>query len=287
MKIYTVIEATVKTSISKRTIQYKCKRDNIRKKLNVYQITDKELNKWVEEDVNSPRNRAQLRTPNKEPKNKQDEFIRGLENQLKDLKAEALFIKGKKDKRIKELEEELKNNVDILEKYEEELEELDTARVEIIRLEADVKEWEEGTLQEYLPEIEGVPLEQLEAFLFNFKRDGEDETKKGNLLFVAEDMVSVEYTPEEYNNIKLNLENYKVLELKLDHKDELHVVETKRIEQSKQNEVEKLIIERDYYKNSYYYVRQQNKDFLSLVMLSGKESMIKTVKDAKNTDWKK
>ena len=287
MKIYTVIEATVKTSISKRTIQYKCKRDNIRKKLNVYQITDKELNKWVEEDVNSPRNRAQLRTPNKEPKNKQDEFIRGLENQLKDLKAEALFIKGKKDKRIKELEEELKNNVDILEKYEEELEELDTARVEIIRLEADVKEWEEGTLQEYLPEIEGVPLEQLEAFLFNFKRDGEDEEKRGNLLFVSEDMVSVEYTPEEYNNIKLNLENYKVLELKLDHKDELHVVETKRIEQSKQNEVEKLIIERDYYKNSYYYVRQQNKDFLSLVMLSGKESMIKTVKDAKNTDWKK
>ena len=287
MKIYTVIEATVKTSISKRTIQYKCKRDNIRKKLNVYQITDKELNKWVEEDVNSPRNRAQLRTPNKEPNNKQDELIRGLENQLKDLKAEALFIKGKKDKHIKELEEELKTNVDILEKYEEELEELDTARVEIIKLEADVKEWEEGTLQEYLPEIEGVPLEQLEAFLFNFKRDGEDETKKGNLLFVAEDMVSVEYTPEEYNNIKLNLENYKVLELKLDHKDELHVVETKRIEQSKQNEVEKLIIERDYYKNSYYYVRQQNKDFLSLVMLSGKESMIKTVKDAKNTDWKK
>ena len=287
MKIYTVIEAAVKTSISKRTIQYKCKRDNIRKKLNVYQITDKELNKWIEEDVNSPRNRAQLRTPNKEPNNKQDELIRGLENQLKDLKAEALFIKGKKDKHIKELEEELKTNVDILEKYEEELEELDTARVEIIKLEADVKEWEEGTLQEYLPEIEGVPLEQLEAFLFNFKRDGEDETKKGNLLFVAEDMVSVEYTPEEYNNIKLNLENYKVLELKLDHKDELHVVETKRIEQSKQNEVEKLIIERDYYKNSYYYVRQQNKDFLSLVMLSGKESMIKTVKDAKNTDWKK
>ena len=312
MKIYTVIEATVKTSISKRTIQYKCKRDNIRKKLNVYQITDKELNKWIEEDVNSPRNRAQLRTPNKEPNNKQDELIRGLENQLKDLKAEALFIKGKKDKRIKELEEELKTNVDILEKYEEELEELDTARVEIIRLEADVKEWEEGTLQEYLPEIEGVPLEQLEAFLFNFKRDGEDETKKGNLLFVAEDMVSVEYTPEEYNNIKLNLENYKVLELKLDHKDKLHAANLEKAVQAEKNkdklhasevknkdevhavELLKAKESETHYKNIYYYTRKQNSDFtrmhekvIEVVMLSGKESMIKTVKDAKNTDWKK
>ena len=107
-------------------------------------------------------------------------------------------------------------------------------------------------------------------------------------------MVADEYTPEEYNNMKLNMENYQLMELKLDHKDELHAVEIKRIEQSKENksklhikEVEKLIVERDYYKNSYYYVRRQNKDFLSLVMLSGKESMIKTVKDAKNTEWKK
>ena len=312
MKIYTVIEATVKTSISKRTIQYKCKRDNIRKKLNVYQITDKELNKWIEEDVNSPRNRAQLRTPNKEPNNKQDELIRGLENQLKDLKAEALFIKGKKDKRIKELEEELKTNVDILEKYEEELEELDTARVEIIRLEADVKEWEEGTLQEYLPEIEGVPLEQLEAFLFNFKREGEDETKKGNLLFVQKDMISIIYTPEEFDNVKLNLENYKLLELKIKHLDELHAANLEKAVQAEKNkdklhasevknkdevhavELLKAKESETHYKNIYYYTRKQNSDFtrmhekvIEVVMLSGKESMIKTVKDAKNTDWKK
>ena len=312
MKIYTVIEASVKTSISKRTIQYKCKRDNIRKKLNVYQITDKELNKWVEEDVNSPRNRAQLRTPNKEPNNKQNELIRGLENQLKDLKAEALFIKGKKDKHIKELEEELKTNVDILEKYEEELEELDTARVEIIRLEADVKEWEEGTLQEYLPEIEGVPLEQLEAFLFNFKREGEDETKKGNLLFVQKDMISIIYTPEEFDNVKLNLENYKLLELKIKHLDELHAANLEKALQAEKNkdklhasevknkdevhavELLKAKESETHYKNIYYYTRKQNSDFtrmhekvIEVVMLSGKENMIKTVKDAKNTDWTK
>ena len=185
-------------------------------------------------------------------------------------------------------------NVAILEKYEVELEELDVARVEILKLEEEVKELEEYKLEDYLPEIEDIPLEQLEAFEFQFKRSGEDELKKGNLLFIQKGMVADEYTPEEYNNMKLNMENYQLMELKLDHKDELHAVEIKRIEQSKENksklhikEVEKLIVERDYYKNSYYYVRRQNKDFLSLVMLSGKESMIKTVKDAKNTEWKK
>lgn len=285
MKIYTAIEAAAKTSISKRTIQYKCKRDNIRKKLNVYQITDDVLKKWVEEDVNSPRKssiaRAIAHVPNN---NKQDEFIRDLENELKDLKAEAALISGKQGKRIKDLEnevEELENDIGDLE-------------LEIEELEVDVKELGDATLEEYLPEIEGVPLEQIEAFEFQFKRSGEDEVKKGNLLFIQKGMVADEYTPEEYNNMKLNMENYQLMELKLDHKDELHAVEIKRIEQSKENktklhikEIEKLIVERDYYKNSYYYVRRQNKDFLSLVMLSGKESMIKTVKDAKNTEWKK
>ena len=282
MKIYTAIEAAAKTSISKRTIQYKCKRDNIRKNLNVYQITDEVLKKWIEEDANSPRNsRAIAHTPYDST---QDEFIRDLENQLKDLKAEAALITGKQEKRIKDLEnekEELESDIGDLE-------------LEIEELELDVKELGEAELEDYLPEIEGVPLEQLEAFEFQFKRAGEDELKKGNLLFVQKGMVSDEYTPEEYNNMKLNMENYQLMELKLDHKDELHAVEIKRIEQSKENksklhikEIEKLVVERDYYKNTYYYVRRQNKDFLSLVMLAGKESMIKTVKDAKDTDWNK
>ena len=285
MKIYTAIEAAAKTSISKRTIQYKCKRDNIRKNLNVYQITDEVLKKWIEEDANSPRKSSIARAIAHIPYDgTQDEFIRDLENQLKDLKAEAALITGKQEKRIKDLEnekEELESDIGDLE-------------LEIEELELDVKELGEAELEDYLPEIEGVPLEQLEAFEFQFKRAGEDELKKGNLLFVQKGMVSDEYTPEEYNNMKLNMENYQLMELKLDHKDELHAVEIKRIEQSKENksklhikEIEKLVVERDYYKNTYYYVRRQNKDFLSLVMLAGKESMIKTVKDAKDTDWNK
>ena len=310
MKIYTAIEAAAKTSISKRTIQYKCKRDNIRKNLNVYQITDDVLKKWIEEDANNPRNaRAIAHVPNND---KQDKVIRGLENELKDLKAEGSLTIGKQEKRIKELEEELKTNVAILEKYEEELEELDVARVEIKRLEKDVKEWEEYKLEDYLPEIEDIPLEQLEAFPFDFKRDGEEEVKRGNLLFVQKDMISIIYTLEEYNNLELNLENYKLLELKIKHLDELHTANLEKAVQAEKNkdklhasevknkdevhalELEKAKESETHYKNIYFYMRKQNSDFTRMhekfmesVMLSGKENMIKTVKDAKNTDWNK
>ena len=167
-------------------------------------------------------------------------------------------------------------------------------------------------MQEYLPEIEGVPLEQLEAFLFNFKREGEDETKKGNLLFVQKDMISIIYTPEEFDNVKLNLENYKLLELKIKHLDELHAANLEKALQAEKNkdklhasevknkdevhaiELLKAKESETHYKNIYYYTRKQNSDFtrmhekvIEVVMLSGKENMIKTVKDAKNTDWTK
>ena len=157
-----------------------------------------------------------------------------------------------------------------------------------------------------------MPLEQLEAFEFNFKRSGEDEVKKGNLLFVQKDMISIIYTPEEFNNLKLNLENYKLLELKIKHLDELHAANLEKAAQAEKNkdklhasevknkdevhavELLKAKESETHYKNIYYYTRKQNSDFtrmhekvIEVVMLSGKENMIKTVKDAKNTEWKK
>ena len=307
MITYSTKEAAIKLGVSTRAVQKRCKNDEVRKKDNMYLITDLLLEKWrVEIESNEPTN-----VPTNEPYNgTQEKVIRDLENELKDLKAEGSLINGKQEKRIKELEEELKTNVAILEKYEEELEELDVARVEILELEEEVKELGEAELKEYLPEIEGVPLEQIESFEFNFKRSGEDEVKKGNLLFIQKGMVSIEYTPEEYDNLKLNLENYKLLELKIKHLEELHAAYLEKVEQAEKNkdklhdskvknkdEVHALELEKSkesetHYKNIYYYMRQQNskftrmhEKFMESVMLSGKENMIKTVKDAKNTDW--
>ena len=309
MITYSTKEAAIKLGISTRAVQKRCKNDEVRKKDNMYLITDLLLEKWkVEIESNEPTN-----VPTNEPYNgTQEKFIRDLENQLKDLKAEGSLINGKQEKRIKELEEKLKTYDALLEKYEEELEELDTARVEIKELEEEVKDYAEATLQEYLPEIEGVPLEQIEAFEFNFKRSGEDEVKKGNLLFIQKGMVSIEYTPEEFDNVKLNLENYKLLELKIKHLDELHTANLEKAVQAEKNkdklhasevknkdevhavELLKAKESETHYKNIYYYTRKQNSDFtrmhekvIEVVMLSGKENMIKTVKDAKNTDWNK
>jgi hypothetical protein len=310
MITYSALEASVKLNISKRAVQKRCKKDNIRKKDNKYSITDLVINKWAKEiKSNVPTN-----VPTNEPYNgTQETFIRGLENQVKDLKAEGSLINGKQEKRIKELEEKLKTYDALLEKYEEELEELDTARVEIKELKYQLDDFDpEAELKDYLPEIEGVPLEQIEAFEFNFKRFGEDEVKKGNLLFIQKDMISIEYTPEEFNNVKLNLENYKLLELKIKHLDELHTANLEKAVQAEKNkdklhdskvknkdevhalELEKAKESETHYKNIYFYMRKQNSDFTRMhekfmesVMLSGKENMIKTVKDAKNTDWNK
>ena len=125
-------------------------------------------------------------------------------------------------------------------------------------------------------------------------------------------MISIIYTLEEYNNLELNLENYKLLELKIKHLDELHTANLEKAVQAEKNkdklhdskvknkdevhalELEKAKESETHYKNIYFYMRKQNSDFTRMhekfmesVMLSGKENMIKTVKDAKNTDWNK
>ena len=310
MITYSTKEAAIKLGVSTRAVQKRCKNDEVRKKDNMYLITDLLLEKWkVEIESNEPTN-----VPTNEPYNgTQETFIRGLENQVKDLKAEGSLINGKQEKRIKELEEELKTYDALLYKYEEELEELDTARVEIKELKHQLEDFDpEAELKDYLPEIEGVPLEQIEAFEFNFKRPGEDEVKKGNLLFIQKGMVSIEYTPEEFDNVKLNLENYKLLELKIKHLDELHAANLEKAAQAEKNkdklhasevknkdeihalELLKAKESETHYKNIYFYTRKQASDItrihektIEVVMLSGKENMIKTVKDAKNTDWNK
>ena len=49
MKTYSAEEASVKLNISKRAVQKRCKKDNIRKKDNKYEITDLILERWAKE----------------------------------------------------------------------------------------------------------------------------------------------------------------------------------------------------------------------------------------------
>ena len=142
MKIYTPIEAAAKTSIPKRTIQYKCKRDNIRKKLNVYQITDDVLNKWIEEDANNPRkvniSRAIAQdvahVPNKQQEyaeafylaaiDKYEEEAAKAKEEIKDLKIKASLKASKHKERCEELEEAVRGYISYIDKYKEEIKEL-------------------------------------------------------------------------------------------------------------------------------------------------------------------
>jgi hypothetical protein len=49
MITYSALEASVKLNISKRAVQKRCKKDNVRKKDNKYEITDLILERWAKE----------------------------------------------------------------------------------------------------------------------------------------------------------------------------------------------------------------------------------------------
>ena len=49
MNTYSALEASVKLNISKRAVQKRCKKDNIRKKDNKYLITDLVIDGWAKE----------------------------------------------------------------------------------------------------------------------------------------------------------------------------------------------------------------------------------------------
>jgi hypothetical protein len=95
MNTYSPLEASIKLNISKRAVQKRCKKDNIRKIDNKYSITDLILERWAKEIKSS--------VPVREPSNS------GTQDLIK--------------------EQEV-----LLKKYEVELVELDLARAEIKKL---------------------------------------------------------------------------------------------------------------------------------------------------------
>ena len=98
------------------------------------------------------------------------------------------------------------------------------------------------------------------------------------------------FTNEEYAKFEERLTQWRLQSQHIiaqqkdnEHQQELFNVKVLTLEQSE-----------EHYKNSYFYQRKQNERFIDMheklldtIQLSGKENMIKTVKDAKNTDWKK
>ena len=91
------------------------------------------------------------------------------------------------------------------------------------------------------------------------------------------------FTNEEYNKFQKRLIEWRTQQKDSEHQQELFDTKILTLEQSA-----------DHYKNSYYYQRKQNERFINMheklldtIQLNSKESMIKTVKDAKNTEWKK
>jgi len=79
MKVYSVKEASEITGISLRTIQFRCKRDNIRKKNNRYQITDSIISLWIDKK-NEETQETNAIARNTQPRNAIHEIIKDIDN---------------------------------------------------------------------------------------------------------------------------------------------------------------------------------------------------------------
>jgi|TARA_R110000803_G_scaffold103126_1_gene171249 hypothetical protein len=92
MNTYSPLEASIKLNISKRAVQKRCKKDNVRKKDNKYEITDLILERWAKEIKSS--------VPVREPSNigTQDKLKNVADIQELDLdEIEAFEFKFKRD----------------------------------------------------------------------------------------------------------------------------------------------------------------------------------------------
>lgn len=91
------------------------------------------------------------------------------------------------------------------------------------------------------------------------------------------------FTNEEYQLFQTRLIEWRTQQKEIEHQQELFDAKILTLEQSA-----------EHYKNSYYYQRKQNEKLINMheklldtIQLNSKEDFVKTVVDAKNTDWKK
>lgn len=91
------------------------------------------------------------------------------------------------------------------------------------------------------------------------------------------------FTNEEYQLFQTRLIEWRTQQKEIEHQQELFDAKILTLEQSA-----------EHYKNSYYYQRKQNEKLITMheklldtIQLNSKEDFVKTVVDAKNTDWKK
>jgi len=154
MNTYSALEASVKLNISKRAVQKRCKKDNIRKKDNKYLITDLVIEGWAKE--------IESNEPVRDPSNSgTQELIKEQEALLEKYEVELVELDLARVE-IKKYEKDIKAYEEILEKYEAELVEWDKAKVKLKELDSAREEIK--ALQEELSDYDVADNERLELF---------------------------------------------------------------------------------------------------------------------------
>ena len=116
--VYSIFEANKLTGISKRTIQYRCKRDNVKQIDNRYIITGAILQSWVESAQDSTQSATQYATQSATDENENlitEEFTEEQYNKLQEV-IESYPLKLKDIEYLTERVEDYRMQIEYLKK---------------------------------------------------------------------------------------------------------------------------------------------------------------------------
>lgn len=150
---------------------------------------------------------------------------------------------------------------------------------DIKELEKEIEEFNDYDLKDYLPEIEDVPLDDIESFDFKFKRPGDLIAKGGNLVFVPKDMVFTEYTKEEYAEEEQKMRECFILQIQQANFENL--IKGEREQKEFYREQVK------YYQKLADRTLAMQEKLIEIIDTQTKDMFTRSLVDAKKTDWKK
>lgn len=159
--------------------------------------------------------------------------------------------------------------------------EIEALKIEIVRLKSEVLELQKETKidEELSADVDYENYRQIEDLEKELTK-----LKEELAVYAIEENERIEvFTNEEYELFKTRLIEWQTQQKDIEHQQELFNAKVLTLEQSA-----------EHYKNSYFYQRKQNERFIDMheklldtIQLNGKEGFIKSVVEAKNTDWDK
>ena len=248
--MYSVIETAIKLEVSTRTVQKRCKRDNVRKKDNKYLITDEHIEKWLLEIKSNEPQTNQTNEPFLEVRR-----INQLDIEIESLKAENESLKAENESLKKASKEHYKE-------YRERITQANQSSADLYNLKLELKEFQDRWVRS--KQNNDVLENNIKEYKSKFiKAENKIEELKEELsqYEVGENERIEVFSNEEYQLFEQRLNEWRTLQKDIEHQQELF--------KAKQEGSDQTI---EHYKQQFEYQRQQSTRILEI-----HEKLVETV----------